>query len=87
MDDQGLRRLKRKLQRALKGRPPLELPHRGGLRRAGVLVPLCLKDGRCHILFIKRAEGLPQHAGEMSFPGGGSDPQDGSIVETALREA
>lgn len=87
MDEQGLRRLKVKLQQALKGRSPLELPHRRGLRRAGVLVPLCLKDGRCHILFIRRAEGLPQHAGEMSFPGGGADPQDGSIVETALREA
>ena len=39
------------------------------------------------VLLIRRADGLRQHPGEIAFPGGGVEPQDESIMATALREA
>jgi 8-oxo-dGTP pyrophosphatase MutT (NUDIX family) len=38
-------------------------------------------------LFTKRADHLGEHAGQMSFPGGGREPSDESLETTALREA
>ena len=35
----------------------------------------------------ERAHHLAHHAGQISFPGGGVEPEDGSPQETALREA
>lgn len=40
-----------------------------------------------HLILTKRAEHLGEHPGQMSFPGGGREPVDESIRETALREA
>jgi 8-oxo-dGTP pyrophosphatase MutT (NUDIX family) len=40
-----------------------------------------------HLLFTKRADHLGEHAGQMSFPGGGREPSDADLRETALREA
>lgn len=56
-------------------------------RAAGVLVPLYARGGAPHLLFTRRAATLPSHRGEISFPGGGRDPEDHTLVETALREA
>ncbi|MBA2323570.1 MAG: CoA pyrophosphatase [Pseudonocardiales bacterium] len=39
------------------------------------------------LLFQERAGGLGTHAGQVSFPGGGHEAQDGDLVATALREA
>jgi 8-oxo-dGTP pyrophosphatase MutT (NUDIX family) len=44
------------------------------------------RDGT-HLLFTKRADHLGEHPGQMSFPGGGHDPGDDTLRETALREA
>lgn len=79
--------LRDKLERALGGRPLQIVPQREGLVRAAVLVPLCLKDGRCHVLLIRRCQDLAHHGGEVSFPGGRVAPEDPSLEETALREA
>ena len=38
------------------------------------------------IIFTKRSSNLRNHAGEISFPGGRVSDQDGSIIETAIRE-
>lgn len=39
------------------------------------------------VLFIRRAEGLRTHPGEISFPGGRVDPGDEGPMDAALREA
>ena len=56
-------------------------------RLAAVLVPLIWRDSDWQILMIKRAEHLPHHAGQISFPGGALDASDKGLVDTALREA
>ncbi len=59
----------------------------GARREAAVLAPVLARDGDAHLLFTKRAEHLGEHPGQMSFPGGGREPSDGPLSETALREA
>ena len=54
---------------------------------AAVLVPVYQKDGRYHILFIKRTERVQNHKGEISFPGGMYEDHDGTLLNTALRES
>ena len=39
------------------------------------------------LLFTRRTETLPSHSGQISFPGGGIDPEDSGPVAAALREA
>lgn len=55
-------------------------------RRAAVLVPLFETDGEVHILFTKRSDSVEHHKGQVSFPGGGQDPEDRDLLVTALRE-
>lgn len=55
-------------------------------RMAAVLVPLFRKNGEAHVLLIKRAAGLKNHPGEISFPGGIYEAADGNLLTTALRE-
>jgi 8-oxo-dGTP pyrophosphatase MutT (NUDIX family) len=38
-------------------------------------------------VLTKRRDDLRRHAGEISFPGGREDPEDGDLRVTALREA
>ncbi len=54
---------------------------------AAVLTPVIDRGGDHYLLFTKRADHLGEHPGQMSFPGGGVEPTDGSTLETALREA
>ncbi len=54
---------------------------------AAVLVPLFEKEGSCHLLFTKRTDQVKHHKGEISFPGGMFDEEDGNLKKTALREA
>ena len=44
-------------------------------------------DGSVRLVFTKRRDDLPSHPGQISFPGGSSDPGDADHVATALREA
>lgn len=57
------------------------------LVRASVLVPLLEREGGLTVLLTQRAEHLTDHPGQISFPGGRTEPHDSSAVETALREA
>ncbi len=56
-------------------------------RSAAVLVPMLKKAHKWHILFTRRTASLPEHSGQVAFPGGQADPEDNSPEETALREA
>lgn len=55
--------------------------------RAAVFIPLYKKEGDCHILFTKRSQQVKHHKGQISFPGGVFDEEDGDLRKTALREA
>lgn len=53
---------------------------------ASVLVPLVMRD-EPSVLLTQRTPHLKKHAGQISFPGGRSEPTDPDAVSTALREA
>jgi 8-oxo-dGTP pyrophosphatase MutT (NUDIX family) len=57
-----------------------------GLERTAVVVPVYVDEGRDAALFTRRADDLPRHAGQVSFPGGRQEDIDASLRETALRE-
>lgn len=56
-------------------------------RDAAVLVPVIERSSGAHLLFIKRGDHLGEHPGQMGFPGGGKEPSDADIRETAIRES
>lgn len=56
-------------------------------RASAVLIPVYKKDGRYHILFIKRTNTVKTHKGQISFPGGVRDKEDKTLQDTALRES
>ena len=58
-----------------------------GFRQAGVLVPIILDTVTPELLFTKRTELVETHKGQISFPGGMTNPEDEDVVRTALREA
>jgi 8-oxo-dGTP pyrophosphatase MutT (NUDIX family) len=51
-----------------------------------VLVLLYANDGDVCVLLNKRTDRVEHHKGEISFPGGAQDPEDATILDTALRE-
>ncbi|MGZ4112577.1 MAG: NUDIX hydrolase, partial [Tumebacillaceae bacterium] len=69
----------------LQKRTPRLMGHQQ-LREAAVLVPLIEQDGEIHVLFEVRAQSLRRQPGEICFPGGRLEQQDGSASETAIRE-
>jgi 8-oxo-dGTP pyrophosphatase MutT (NUDIX family) len=58
-----------------------------GTTRSAVLVTLAQREGRLCSVFTRRPDDMRRHAGEISFPGGRLEPEDDSLVDTALREA
>ncbi|EWY41155.1 NUDIX hydrolase [Skermanella stibiiresistens SB22] len=56
------------------------------LREAAVLVPLVDRPGGMTIIFTQRTAHLAAHAGQISFPGGGREPDDADALACALRE-
>lgn len=57
------------------------------LVQSAVLVPLLCKDGELQVLLTERTNEVRSHKGQVCFPGGTPSPGDGSLLETALREA
>lgn len=62
-------------------------PEESFLIPAAVLVPIVLRASGPTVLLTERTPHLRDHGGQVSFPGGRSEPGDASPVETALREA
>ncbi|WP_261817444.1 CoA pyrophosphatase [Vibrio gallicus] len=56
------------------------------LRPAAVLIGLVERSNGLHVLLTKRAAHLKHHPGQISFPGGKYEPQDGQLRHTATRE-
>lgn len=76
-------------------RPPIWTPEfvddrwrtgEGLVRPAAVLVPLVPRADGLVVLLTQRTAHLSAHAGQIAFPGGRTEPDDGSPVATALRE-
>ena len=64
------------------------LPGREGAPTdAAVLVPLVNRPEGLQVLLTQRSADLPDHPGQISFPGGRVEPDDLSSSAAALREA
>jgi 8-oxo-dGTP pyrophosphatase MutT (NUDIX family) len=59
--------------------------NRKELRPAAVLVPV-VQRFEPTVLLTQRTHTLAQHAGQVAFPGGRAEPDDASLIQTALRE-
>lgn len=55
-------------------------------RQAAVLMAFT-READPKLVLTRRALTLSSHAGEVAFPGGKCDPEDGNLTATALREA
>ncbi len=56
------------------------------LKEAAVLLAITAEK-QPRIVLTRRSETVSTHRGEVAFPGGKRDPEDESIIATALREA
>jgi 8-oxo-dGTP pyrophosphatase MutT (NUDIX family) len=74
-----------KIRAALRDSPPDIETGESRFRRAAVIVPIIWRQEPA-ILFTRRTEHLPSHAGQICFPGGGYAPTDETLMRTALRE-
>lgn len=54
---------------------------------AAVLVPIVDRPAGMTVLLTQRTAHLSSHAGQISFPGGKTEPHDESAEDTALRES
>lgn len=61
------------------------LPQREGQRRASVLIPIVWRDDVWQIILTQRPMTLKSHPGQISFPGGQAEADEGALA-AALRE-
>jgi 8-oxo-dGTP pyrophosphatase MutT (NUDIX family) len=73
------------IRAALRPKPPELKSAEPPLRPAAVLMPI-VERAEPSVLFTRRTEHLPSHAGQICFPGGRFDASDASLIQTALRE-
>jgi 8-oxo-dGTP pyrophosphatase MutT (NUDIX family) len=65
-----------------------EADQHGPVRQpCAVLIPATIHPTGAWVLLTRRSDHLPQHAGQIAFPGGKIGPQDQAPVNAALREA
>ncbi|MEH6628673.1 MAG: CoA pyrophosphatase [Motiliproteus sp.] len=58
----------------------------GLLNVAAVLIPIVKRGSALSVLLTQRTSHLSHHPGQISFPGGRTEPEDTSSEHTALRE-
>ena len=78
--------MKEALKQALAAYSPQGIGADPGVAGAGVLVLIHAHPDGPNIVFQKRTESVRDHKGQISFPGGGTDPEDVDALATALRE-
>lgn len=65
-----------------------QLGSAGQARASAVLMLFGPSDtGGEELVLIERSHRLRSHPGQIAFPGGGREPEDSDLVQTALREA
>src|SRR5580692_12871652 len=74
-----------RIRASLRSTPPELSASEPSLRPAAVLVPI-VERGEPSVLFTRRTEHLPSHAGQICFPGGRYHADDKTLIRTALRE-
>ncbi|MCB1476144.1 MAG: CoA pyrophosphatase [Rhodobiaceae bacterium] len=57
------------------------------LRRAAVLVPVVARDEGATVILTQRPDHMPNHPGQIAFPGGKIEASDEGPAHAALREA
>lgn len=57
------------------------------LKDAAVLIPIVDRDGQASVMLTRRTENLPNHAGQVAFPGGKVEASDVNETATAIRES
>lgn len=71
----------------LRDRSNFDFPEADTSRPGGVLILLYPKNNELHIPLMLRTSDGGAHSGQVSFPGGKFEPEDSSLIDTALREA
>jgi 8-oxo-dGTP pyrophosphatase MutT (NUDIX family) len=57
------------------------------LKDAAVLIPVVDDGDDAKVILTQRTATLRKHSGQIAFPGGAIDPEDGSAERAAIREA
>ncbi len=57
------------------------------LRDAAVLIPVVDDGAEARVIFTQRTATMRKHSGQVAFPGGAVDAEDGDAETAALREA
>ena len=66
---------------------PIAFDHNGSPRQGGVALLLYQDAGNWHFPLMKRNEYPGIHSGQVSLPGGKMEPEDQTLIDTALRES
>ncbi|HYK81430.1 MAG TPA: CoA pyrophosphatase [Micropepsaceae bacterium] len=74
-----------RIRAGLRPTPPELSASEPSLRPAAVLMPI-VERSEPSVLFTRRTEHLPSHAGQICFPGGRYHADDVTLIRTALRE-
>lgn len=69
------------------GRPPIPFDQLGSRPAAVLVLVVPGLGGEARVVLTERVDGGGHHSGEVSFPGGSTEPEDADPTETALREA
>lgn len=77
--------MRERVRRALAGHAPRAIPL-AGRRESAVMLLLYPHAGEDCLVFQVRTQLVRHHRGEISLPGGGRDPGDRTLADTALRE-
>lgn len=78
--------MRERLRDVLRHYEPADVEADASLWPAAVLVLLYEHCGDLGLVFQKRTDKVDTHKGQVSFPGGGKDPEDRDLEATALRE-